>query len=141
MPYPLPLSSGRYWLLGVWPVFFTTNILWEEFVWRPLRRSAERWQRQRGLAPSEGHSPRVLRVPRTGVASALVQVGVPSDVRSFALLRFTVGAEAGHRLFVTRSILLIFVLLRGLAWYGARTTAQLLTRAKLAWPPARTSSA
>lgn len=30
----LPLSAGRYWLLGVWPVFFTANILWEEFVWR-----------------------------------------------------------------------------------------------------------
>ena len=23
----LPLSAGRYWLLGVWPVFFTANIL------------------------------------------------------------------------------------------------------------------
>lgn len=30
----LPLSSGRYWLLLVWPVFWIVNILGEEFLWR-----------------------------------------------------------------------------------------------------------
>jgi len=44
----LPLSPGRYWLLWVWPVFWTVNILGEEFVWRgvllPQQESAHgRW--------------------------------------------------------------------------------------------------
>lgn len=30
----LPLSSGRYWLLSVWVVFWTVNVLGEEFLWR-----------------------------------------------------------------------------------------------------------
>lgn len=30
----VPLSSGRYWLLSVWPLFWVVNIFGEEFLWR-----------------------------------------------------------------------------------------------------------